>query len=65
MAVQHDKRIEELSDERSSGNGWFVYLVPGWRLDNAHCFGEDNRKEVRETMKRVQPCDCADCKRKR
>lgn len=59
-----DKRIEQLCDERNSGNAWFVYLKPGFHLNGAHCFGEDTRKEVRETMKRVQPCACGECKPK-
>ena len=59
-----DKRIEELSDERASGNDWLVYLVPGWQYDGAHCFGEATLKDVRKTMKFVKPCVCADCKKR-
>ena len=59
--MAHDKRIEELCDERDIGNGWFVYLVPGFQLDGAHCFGEDRKPDVSATMKRVKPCDCAEC----
>ena len=51
----------EILDERSSGNGWFVYLAPGYQYDGAHCFGEDTRPAVYKTLKSVKPCDCAEC----
>jgi len=58
MAKQ-DIRIDAILNE---GPGeWFVYLRPGWQMDGAHCFGEDTRAAVRETMKRVTACDCTDC----
>lgn len=65
-----DRRIEELSDERSMGNGWFVYLRPGFAYADAnmpnaqHCFGADTMGDVRRYMKDVQPCRCADCSAK-
>ncbi len=55
-----DTRIDEI---RREGDGeWFVYLSPGWQLDGAHCFGEDTRRDVARTMRRVRPCECAECK---
>ena len=55
-----DKRIDEI---RHEGPGeWFVELKGGWQLDGSHCFGEDTRKAVTRTMKRVQPCECAECR---
>ena len=56
---RRDPRIEEITHE--ADREWFVYLVPGWQLDGAHCFGEDRRGAIRETMKRVRPCQCAEC----
>lgn len=56
-----DKRIDELCDERNSGGEFFVYLKPGWRLDDAHCFGEGSLREIRSTMARVQRCTCGEC----
>ena len=60
---RRDPRIDEV---RHEGSGeWFVYLVPGWCLDPGpnpqHCFGEDTRSAVRETMKRIVPCECVEC----
>jgi len=57
--ARKDPRIDEL---RHEGPGeWFVYLVPGWQMDGAHCFGEDTRHDVTATMKRVRPCECNEC----
>ena len=61
-----DRRIEEVSDERGIGNGYFVYLKPGWAYGGtgeAHCFSEDTIKDIRDSMKLVEPCSCDDCKR--
>ncbi len=57
--ARRDLRIDEI---RHEGPGeWFVYLMSGWHLDGAHCFGEDRRADIRETMKRVRPCECSEC----
>ena len=55
-----DKRIEEITHEADTE--WFVYLKRGFRLDDAHCFGEDSKADISKTMKRVQVCDCIECK---
>ncbi len=59
-----DPRIEEVSDERKCGNGYFVYLKPGWAFGGtgeAHCFTEDTIKDIRESMKAVKVCECDEC----
>lgn len=58
-----DSRIDQVCDERNSGGEFFVYLKPGYRLEDAHCFGEGSRADIRRTMVRVKPCTCADCKK--
>lgn len=58
-----DRRIEQIDDERSIGNGWFVYLRPGFRYGDAHCFSEDTKRDVARTMSQVEPCDCEDCRK--
>ena len=54
--------IDELHDDRPLESGWFVYLKPGFRVDNAHCFGEDRLADVWKTMDTVEKCDCHSCK---
>lgn len=53
-----DKRIEILEREPDI----FVTLKRGWQYDGAHCFGEDNMRDVRRTMRLVKPCNCDECK---
>jgi hypothetical protein len=59
-----DRRIESISDERENGGEFFVYLAPGYSFTNPpqHCFGAESKREIRETMKRVQKCECGECR---
>lgn len=60
-------RIEQLCDERREGNGWIVYLRPGWAFQDAstpnatHMFGEDTKAEMWRSLRTTTPCYCADC----
>ncbi len=58
--MKRDKRVEEIRHEGRAE--WFVYLKPGYRLEDAHCFGADNPTQIKETMKRVRICECSECK---
>lgn len=62
--IDMDKRIDEICDERAGGGDFFVYLKPGYSLSNPpqHCFGAEDRKEIRETMRLVVSCQCDECK---
>ena len=53
-----DSRIETLETDPDI----FVTLKPGWRLEDAHCFGEYSLRDVQASMKRVKPCDCEECR---
>lgn len=53
-----DKRIDQITGHAGE---WFVYLKPGYAMDGAHCFGEDNKAAIRRTMTTVKPCECAEC----
>ncbi len=62
-------KIADVSDERGSGDGYWVYLVNGWRDDEGetHCIHEDTITECAKRMKHIQPCtepDCCDHKAK-
>ena len=66
--LRSDPRIDEISDERRIGNGWFVYLkgyamYPG--TGEAHCFAEDTLKEVQRTLKTCVRCECEECQNDR
>jgi hypothetical protein len=66
LSKAQQAKVAEVRDERAAGlyggGGYFVYLKPGWRLDDAHCFGEDTAAAVKQTLVRVQPCGCAECR---
>lgn len=54
--------IEEVSDERSSGNGYWVYLVAGLRYyDGTHCVHEDTPRACAFAMANVEPCSLECC----
>lgn len=61
--TNRDSRIDEIADERESGGDFFVYLAKGYSLSTPpqHCFGARDKKEIRNTMKRVVPCKCDEC----
>jgi hypothetical protein len=61
--VRHDPRIDEIETCSDFGNvTYMVHLKDGFRLDDAHAFGEDTMASIRETMRSVQPCDCEFCR---
>lgn len=58
-----DMRIEAIEVVSSlSGKSFMVHLARGFRLDDAHTFGADSKAEIAETMKRVKPCQCSECR---
>ncbi len=58
-----DRRIDEIEQCRDLGRvTYMVHLKDGWRLDDAHTFGEDTMRDIRRTMKDVKPCDCEFCR---
>lgn len=65
--TKNAEKIAHLDDERGAGNGWLVYLKPGWAIRDAntanaqHCFGEETKAAVWRTMKDAAPCQCAEC----
>lgn len=60
--------ILAMLNERGSGNGWFVYLKPGWAINDAntasaqHDFGEDTRAAALRAAQEARPCACAMCR---
>lgn len=66
MAI--DKRIDEIQNE--DDGEFFVYLKKGWKLGSdfsqdgrqcQHCFGAVDKKDIKTTMKDVEPCTCDSC----
>lgn len=60
--------IEDVDDERKIQNGYWVYLVYGWKsgsdpLGVEHQIHENTIGECARALKDVMRCDCEDCKR--
>jgi hypothetical protein len=51
-------KIDDVSDERASDNGYWVYLKCGWREPDGetHCVHEDTIGECAKLMKWITPC---------
>lgn len=63
--LRADRRVDEICVEQPLGQhreGYFVYLKDGWRLGDAHCFGEDTVRDIQRTLRMVEPCDCKECR---
>ena len=62
--------ISDISDERDSGDGYWVNLKCGWWLPDyeTHSAHEDNVKECARALRYIAPCagkcgcDCSICK---
>jgi hypothetical protein len=56
-------KIAEVSDERGDDDGYWVYLVKGWRDDEGetHCIHEDNPRECALRMKNIVRCTTPGC----
>jgi hypothetical protein len=54
--------ISDVSDERSNGDGYWVYLKSGFCYEReTHAIHEDTLKECAECLRFVEPCSCSDC----
>ena len=58
--------VEEISDERSMGDGYWIYLVPGYinTMTEVHMVHEDTVKECLIHLRNyIKPCNCEECKK--
>lgn len=55
--------IDEVSDERASGDGYWVYLKTGWRDDEGetHCVHEETPAECAKRMTHLTRCTIPGC----
>jgi hypothetical protein len=63
LLKSHADRVDEISDERGNGDGYWIYLKPGWinPLLGAHLVHEYTVKDCMEHFKTVCKCDCEQC----
>lgn len=57
----NDHRVEEISDERATGDGIWFYLKPGWIWGEVHFIHEDTVGACRDQLKLIAPCACKEC----
>jgi len=58
-----DPRVVDVSDERSSGDGFWCYLGSGFCVEpGLHCIHEDSPTQCAKILRSVTACDCVDCR---
>jgi hypothetical protein len=65
--LRRDPRVEDVSDERGSGNG-IIVTMRGYTNDPlgaCHTFGEDTPSSALRYLRGCVPCHCADCDKTR
>ena len=62
FCVRNQNKIDIADDDRTSGDGYWIYLSPGWVFDgDCHIVHEYTVKDVIKAFKRVTPCECSQC----
>jgi hypothetical protein len=60
--MKKDKRVQSVSDERSGGDGVWVYLKPGFKYFDVHQIHEDTPSGCLRVLPFIDRCDCVECK---
>lgn len=56
------KHPEKIAGWYKDSDGYWIDLKPGWQWSECHAVHEWNVKDLVESFRQVEPCDCADCK---
>jgi hypothetical protein len=60
--VATDPRVLDYDDERAFGDGWWLFLNPGWNWDGCHTVHEPTVSGVVRELRRVVRCESGcDC----
>lgn len=59
-------KIDDFEDQTHEYNGYWVYLVAGWKNSNdpmgtCHAIHEDTVSACATLVRMAIPCDCSDC----
>jgi hypothetical protein len=52
-----DSRVGDWSNEAAYGDGYWIYLNPGWNWDGVHCVHEWKVKDCVEQFKHISKCE--------
>ena len=57
QAIQADPRVDDIVDERDTGDGYWVYLKPGWYnpVDGLTMIHEWNVRDVLAKYRQIKP----------
>lgn len=55
QSLESDPRVSEISDERSTDDGYWVYLRPGFNWDGIRTVHEYTVADLRRAMREVVP----------
>ncbi len=59
-----DKRVDSISDERSSGDGFWIYMAPGWwdpTREVHNCHKDGMHATIAAFKASVAECACNEC----
>lgn len=69
LAQQYPDRVQSIDVEFDEWDGprnpysYWMWLQPGWSPDGErHCIHEPNKREFMEVWRRVERCDCHQCR---
>lgn len=67
MQLIDDPRVDEVSDERHLGDGFWVYLKVGFKSADdpcgaLHTIHESSPTQCLSQVRRALKCDCEDCR---
>lgn len=62
FCARNQNLIDEVSDERDTDDGIWIFLKYGWCFDNScHIVHEDTARAIIQAFKSVRACSCPEC----
>jgi hypothetical protein len=59
------KRSDIIQEEYRDGDGYWIYLKPGWQNGadpGTHGIVESTKRDAYSTLTMARPCDCDECR---
>lgn len=57
LKVLADERVESFENETDTGDGYWIYLRPGWNWEGVHVVHEWNVANALHEFKRITKCE--------
>ncbi|HNT25846.1 MAG TPA: hypothetical protein PKM21_15870 [Anaerolineales bacterium] len=67
LLEKHPDKIETIENETDTGDGYWLYLRPGWCTDDlgSHIIHDDTAEKLVSLFRYVQPCACGQCRKRK